>query len=72
MVNYKKNIIALECTWIQRILQSNATWKKLLESELKICIDKLCVLGKDLIKNLEVFQTWSNVYHTRGQSTAEF
>ena len=37
----KKCITALKSTWIRHILQSNAKWKKLLESELKICIDKL-------------------------------
>ena len=54
---------------------------KILESELKISIDKLWVLGIVFIKNIcakqtnnfwkDVFQSWSNVYHTRIQSSAE-
>ena len=70
----KKNITALKSTWIRRILQSNAKWKELLESELmKICIDKLWIFGLNFIKNVsvkstnnfwkDVFQSWSNVYH---------
>ena len=52
MVDYKKFITALKSTWIRRILQSNAKWKKLLESELKICIDKLWIFGIDFIRKV--------------------
>ena len=79
MVDYKKFITALKSTWIRRILQSNAKWKKLFESELKICTDKLWIFGIDFIKNVcakstnnfwkDVFQSWSNVYHSRCESS---
>ena len=49
-------------------------WKTLLESELKICIEKLWIFGIDFIKNVyvkstnnflkDVFQSWPNVYHS--------
>ena len=57
--------------------------EKLLESELKICIDKLWIFGIDFIKNVcvkstnnfwkDVSQSWSNVYHSycRSESSAE-
>ena len=69
----KKIITALESTWIRRTLQSNAKWKKktVLNSELKICMDKLWIFGIDFMKNVcakstknfwkDVFQSWSNV-----------
>ena len=56
--------------------------KKQLESELKICINKLWNFGRDFIKKVcekstknfwkEVSQSCSNVYHSRCENFAEF
>ena len=55
--------------------------KKILESELIICIDKLWIFWIDFIKNVcakstnnfwkDAFQSWSNVNHSRCECSAE-
>ena len=49
MIDYTDFISALKSSWIRRLIHSNASWVKLLESELKIDIKNLWLRGSDYI-----------------------